>query len=263
MKAESIARNHRDFENYRDLVFILVQKEIKVRYKGKILGYLWSIANPLAYGCIYYIVFSLIMQVQIPNYPLVLMSGLFPWQWFSNAVGSSPRLFLGNASILKKINFPRSLISLAIMLNHMIHFLLSIPVIFLFLFIYRQAPTLDWLYGFPMLLVIQLIMVFGVSLFLASINVFVRDLERLSSILMTFVFYFTPIIYPLDLVPHRYKFLLAANPVAPLIICWRELILKGKLDWAYLGISALYAVLFFALGYYVYRKLSPKFAEAL
>lgn len=253
--------NSRTFENHRDLLLIILQKEIKVRYKDKFLGYLWSIANPLAYAFVYYFVFSILMRVPVEGYPIILISGLFPWQWFANSVGSSPRLFLGNAAIIKKVSFPRNIIPLATILNHALHFVLSVPVIIIFLLIFKKAPTLAWLYGFPSLMVVQLVMVYGIALALATLNMFLRDIERLTSILMTFAFYFTPIIFTVDMIPEKYRYLIPLNPAAPLMINWRNLILHGTLDFGYLLISAGYALAFFAIGYYIYRKLSWKFAE--
>lgn len=255
--------SQRNWENYRDLLAVLVQKELKVRYNNKVLGYLWSIANPLASAMIYYIAFRVFMRVHIENYPLVLISGVFPWQWFSNAVGSSTNLFIGNSTIIKKVNFPRQIVVLSAGLNHMIHFIVSIPVILLFLFLFDQTPTQTWLYGFPILLAIQFLMVYGIGLLLASINVFLRDLERLTGIILHFVFYVTPILYPLEHIPKRYRELIALNPVAPLMVSWRELILQGHLEPTYILISLGYAVLFFTLGYVVFRKLSWKFAEVI
>jgi lipopolysaccharide transport system permease protein len=253
----------RNFENYRDLLIVLLGKELKVRYKNKFLGYLWSVANPLASALVYYIAFKVIMRVEIENYPLMLISGLFPWQWFTNSVGASPNLFVGNASIIKKVSFPRNIIPLCTILNHMIHFVMSIPVILLFLFIYRQTPSWEWLYGMPILLATQTLMVYGIALVFSSINLFFRDLERLVAILLNFAFYFTPVLYPLDLIPDKYQSFVWMNPAAPLIISWRELILNGTFDVKYTAISLTYAIVCFALGNVVYRKLEWKFAEVV
>ncbi|HEY9627376.1 MAG TPA: ABC transporter permease [Coleofasciculaceae cyanobacterium] len=255
--------SNRTLESYRDLMLVLVQKELKVRYNNKVLGYLWSIANPLASALIYYVAFKVLMRVQIEDYPLVLISGVFPWQWFTNAVGSSTGLFVGNASIIKKVNFPKQVVPLSAGLNHLIHFMVSLPVILLFLFIFNESPTLSWLYGLPLLLSIQFIMVYGISLMIASINVFLRDLERLVGIILHFVFYVTPILYPLENLPPRFRDAFYFNPVAPLMVSWRELILHGKIDPINILVSLGYALLFLGIGSWVYRKLSWKFAEVI
>jgi len=131
------------FQYYKDLIVALTQKELKVKYKRSFLGYLWSIANPLALALVFYVAFKVVMRIPIENYTLFLISGLFPWQWFSNSVSSSAMVFVGNASLIKKVNFPRESLVIATVLNDMLHFILSIPVIVIFLFFYQV------LYIFP------------------------------------------------------------------------------------------------------------------
>ncbi|MBI4641032.1 MAG: ABC transporter permease [Candidatus Tectomicrobia bacterium] len=246
-----------------DLVMVLTQKEMKVRYKSSFFGYLWSIGHPLALTLVFFMAFKVIMRIQMENYTLFLIAGLFPWQWFINSVNASPMVFIGNASIIKKINFPRNLIPMTQVLQDMIHFMLSIPVIVLFLFIYQKHPSLSWLYGLPVLLVIQFFMTYGTSLAIASINLFFRDLERLTGIFMTFLFYFTPVIYSEEMIPEGYRHLMRLNPVAPLMVSWRNLFLYGTIDPAYVTWSILYAMTIFSGGYLIYKRLSWKFAEVL
>jgi lipopolysaccharide transport system permease protein len=250
-------------QHYFDLIMVLTQKEIKVRYKSSVLGYLWSIGHPLAFAFVFFIAFKVVMKIQMEDYALFLIAGLFPWQWFANSVNVSPTIFLGNASIIKKVNFPRNIIPLTAVLQDMIHFVLSIPVIVLFLFLYHKSPSLTWLYGVPLLLSIQLLMTYGVSLMISSVNLFFRDLERLTVICTTLLFYFTPIIYPLSMIPEKYKQLINLNPIAPLMVNWRNLFLNGILDPASLIVSLAYSIFTFIIGYFVYRKLSWKFAEVL
>lgn len=253
----------RNFENYRDILIVLLQKELKVRYNNKLLGYMWSIANPLASAIVYYIAFEILMRLRIPDYQLILLTGVFPWQWFSNAVGGSSNVFVGNASIIKKVNFPRNIVPLCMVLNHMIHYIMSIPVIVVFLLFYQRTPSIAWLYGLPLWLAVHFLMVYGISLGLASINLFFRDLERLMSIVLNFAFYLTPILYPLDTIPEKVRHLIFLNPAAPLIAGWRELLLYGRVDWLFWSVSLGYAALFFTIGNLIYRRLSWKFAEVI
>ena len=253
----------KDFRNYLDLVIVLTQKEIKVRYKNNVLGYLWSIANPLAFAFVFFIAFKVVMKINMENYTLFLIAGLFPWQWFANSVSVAPGVFIGNSSIIKKVNFPRNVIPLTIVLQDMIHFLLSIPIIVLFLFLYQKSPSVSWLYGIPLLLGIQLGMTYGIALMLSSVNLFFRDVEKLTTILLTFVFYLTPIIYPELMVPEKYRSLINLNPMAPLMVSWRNLFLDGALDPQALTVSFAYSIIMLLLGYAVYRRLSWKFAEVL
>jgi lipopolysaccharide transport system permease protein len=167
-------------EHYRDLIVILTQKEMKVRYKSTLFGYVWSIAHPLAFALVFFMAFKVVMRIQMEGYAVFLIAGLFPWQWLSNSVNASPMVFLVNTSLIKKVYFPRNILPLATVLQDTIHFLLSIPVIVLFLFIYHKSPSLSWIYGIPVLLFIQLLMTYGLSLMISSINLFIRDLERLT-----------------------------------------------------------------------------------
>ena len=250
-------------QRYIDLIIVLTQKEMKVRYKSSFFGYLWSIAHPLAFAFVFFVAFKVVMRIRMENYSLFLIAGLFPWQWFSNSVNMSPTLFLGNASIIKKVNFPRNTLLVATVLQDAIHFILSIPVIVFFLLIYHELPSLSWLYGIPFLLGIQFLLTYGISLLVSSINLFFRDLERLIIIFTTLLFYFTPIIYPETMIPEKYKNLLILNPIAPLMISWRNLFLSGTLNPASLMVCLAYSMLAFMIGYLVYRKLSRKFAEVL
>lgn len=263
MKQSGTISHHRSAENYRDLLLVLLQKEIKVRYKDTFLGYIWSIANPLVFAFVYYVVFSTVMRVGIENYALILICGLFPWQWFSNSVASSSRLFLANASIIKKINFPRNIIVLSTCLNHMIHFLLTIPVILVFFLLHQKIPSISWLYGIPLLCVIHLTMVYGLALLIATLNLFLGDIERLVGILLNLIFYFTPIIYTKEMIPEEWAFIINLNPVGTLVLSWKALFLDGQLDWFYIGLTLLYTLLFLAIGQTVYRRFSWRFAEII
>jgi lipopolysaccharide transport system permease protein len=250
-------------QHYIDLVTVLTQKEMKVRYKSSFLGYVWSILNPLAFAFIFFVIFKVVMRIQMENYTLFLITGLFPWQWFSNSVNLSPSVFLTNASIIKKVNFPRNVTLLAVVLQDMIHFVLAIPVIVFFMFVYQKQPSFSWLYGIPLLLGIQLFMTYGVTLAISSINLFFRDLERLTSIFTMFLFYVTPILYPVAMIPAKYRYAIDLNPLAPLMISWRNLFLEGTLKIELLTTSLAYGLIVYMIGYFIYKKLCWKFAEVL
>ena len=254
---------HHRTQHIIDLVVVLTHKEMKVRYKNNVLGYLWSIVHPLAFAFVLFVAFKVVMRIDMENYTLFLIAGLFPWQWFSNSVMAAPTVFLNNASIIKKVNFPRSVVMLAAVLQDAIHYILSIPVIVLFLFIFHQRPSLSWLWGIPMLMAIQFLMTYGVSLLISSINLFFRDLERLTGIIITFMFYLTPIIYPETMIPENYRDLINLNPLSPLMISWRKLFLEGTIDPLSIMTSFVYALVAAAVGHMVYKRLVWKFAEVL
>lgn len=254
---------YKKIQHYIDLVIVFTQKDLKVRYKNSFLGYLWSITHPVVYALIFYIAFKLIVKVPVENYALFLICGLFPWQWVANSVTASPMVFLSNAQIIKKVNFPRNIIPFSVVFHDMIHFILSIPVIIGFLIYSDCKAYLLWLIGIPVLIIVQFCTIYGICLIISTLNLFFRDLERLTIIFLNIFFYATPVFYAEDMVPGNYQFILKLNPLAPILINWRKIFLEGILSVDYLLLSLAYSIFFLILGILIYRKLSWRFAEVL
>ena len=253
----------RTIRYYIDLITILTVKELKIRYKNSFLGYLWSLLNPLAMALVFFFAFKKVLKIQIPHYTFFLICGLFPWQWFNNSVLIGTNVFIGNAPLIKKLNFPRCFTPLATVCNDLLHFIVSLPVILIFAFYYKIYPSLAWIYGIPLLISSQFFLTYGVSLFCSSLNLFFRDLERLINILIMLLFYATPVLYSLNLVPNNYKKWLFLNPMVPLIENWRNVFMKGNVDFYLYCLSLIYNILIFLVCFLVFKKLSYKFAEVL
>lgn len=236
---------------------------MKSRYKNSALGYLWSVANPLLFAVIYYVVFGQIMKVPIENYAAFLIAGLMPWQWLANSVIAAPHVFLANATLIKKVRFPRHVLVVSYVLNEGIHFMLSIPVIAGLLLANGIRPSWTWLAGIPVLLVAEFLIVYGIAITLASLNLFFRDLERLTALFITLLFFLTPITYSGEMAPASYRTFLYANPVALLIESWRELFIHGQFSWLVVGSCYLSALGTLLVGTVVYWRMSPKFAEVV
>jgi len=212
---------------YHDLIHVLVVKEFRIRYKSTFLGYIWSILQPLAFALVFYAVFKVVLRIPMRNFGLYLIAGLFPWQWFSNSVLASNQFFVGNSTLIKKVRFPRSFLVVAGVLNDLIHFVISVPVILVFMFWHHRYPTLSWVWLLPLLVAIQFLFTYGLSLLVATCNLFFRDLERLMTIFTLLWFYLTPIFYPIDMVPARFRdAYLYGNPMASLVACWRSIFLS-------------------------------------
>jgi len=249
--------------HYIDIVIVLLQKDLKVRYKSTFFGYLWSVCHPLAFALVFFIAFKVVVKIPIEDYTLFLIAGLFPWQWFANSVNSSASLFLGNAPIIKKVNFPRNLIVFSQVLQDMVHFILSVPIIVLFVFTYGKSLSVSWIYGIPIMLIIQFFAIYGVCLFISSVNLFFRDLERLATIFMTLLLYFTPVIYSETMIPDKYRVYMHANPLASFVVNWRNLLLNGNVDWLLVFESLIYSLIILFIGQITYEKLNWRFAEVL
>ena len=246
-----------------DLISVITEKELKVRYKSSFLGYLWSMANPLLFAMIYYFIFKLVMRVQIPNYTLFLITALFPWQWFTSAVGNSLFSYIANAQIIKKTTFPRSIIPFCNTFMEFLHFLCTIPVIVVFLYVYGMSPSLSWLWGIPLIGMAQMILIFGLSLMLSSLNLFFRDLERFIPLILMLMFYCTPILYSTDLIPEKYHWLITGNPMSVIISAWRDLFMHGILRTGDLLVMYGTAIPVLILGVLIFNKLKFRFAEIL
>ncbi len=248
---------------YYDLIYILVIKEFKVRYKSNFLGYLWSVANPLSYALILSFAIKSIFKVNIDNYGLFLISALFPWQWFSNSVGSSTGIFLANVNLIKKLNFPKSVLVFSFVTQDAIHFILSLPIIAGFVFYYTDQVYFTWIYGIPLLILVQFILTLGLSLIISSVNVFFRDLERMVMLFLNFLFYVSPIFYNTEMIPEELRQFFFLNPLSWLIECWRDLFMKGVFDWYNFFVSLIYGITVMIVGILIYNKLKYKFAEVL
>jgi lipopolysaccharide transport system permease protein len=255
--------NRETLTHYRDLVLVLVAKELKVRYRSTVLGYAWSLLHPLAFAAIFFVLFKVILRIPREDYALFLITGLFPWQWFSNSVSASTVSFLHNSSLIRKVMFPRSLLVLAGVLNDMFHFLVSVPVVVLFMLYHRRAPSLAWIALLPLVVVIQLMFTQGVALALATCNLFFRDLERLAVILTTLWFYVTPVLFPADMMPAEFAWALYVNPMAAIVGCWRGLFLDGSVPPMLLAMAAAWAVAALGIGHRIYRTLEWRFAEVV
>ena len=247
----------------RDLIYILTVKDIKTGYKNNVFGYLWSLANPLAYAIIFYFAFGIIFRFKMENYALFLICGLFPWQWLSNSSVTSANVFIVNANLIKKAVFPRYIVPIASCLQEGFHFLMTIPVLLVFMIVFEVDIKSTLLLGIPLLLVIQFMMVVGLSLIIGTLNVFFRDINYIVQVLFQMLFYLTPILYPLSKIPEEYVGYMLLNPFLPIISCWRSLFMEGSLDSDYVLLALFYSTALLVLGIIIYRKLSWKFAEAM
>jgi lipopolysaccharide transport system permease protein len=248
---------------YIDLILTLTQKEIKIRYKSNLLGYFWSLANPLASATIFYLAIQVFLRAEIDNYIVFLLVGLFAWQWFSNYLIGSCTIFLSNGSLIKKSVFPRFVLPIALNLQDGFHYAMSTPVIVGFLAYYGIPMGLTTLIGPFIVIPAQFLLLLGLGLFLSSVNLFLRDVERILMILLNMMFFLSPVIYPIDRIPEPYQKLIYLNPMTPVIGAWRGLFIEDIMRWENIGLAYMYAFGAMALGVWVYRQLSWRFAEVL
>ena len=260
-----LTRSARRIEHARDLLAVLVLKEFRVRYKRTVLGYLWSVLQPLAFALVYYVVFRRFIRVDTGevDYTLFLVLGLFPWQWFNNAVAGGATSLVANAPLITQVSFPRVFATVSGFLNEALHFLLTLPIMLTFLFASGRPPRWSWLWLLPTLLLIQAALTLGLALLTAAGNLVLRDLERLVGIGLLMLFYLTPVVYPADLIPPDLAWILYANPMGCLVVSWRDVLVDGAADPWMLTLAAAWAAAALVAGTLLFRRTEPKFAELI
>jgi lipopolysaccharide transport system permease protein len=245
-----------------ELLYVLVRKELKARYKNRFLGYVWALANPVAFAFVYWIAFKFIMRMEVENYSLYLLTGIFPWVWLSTGVTSATRSFIVNASLIKKVPLPRAILPLGNVAQEMVHFVFALPVIVAFLWFAGEIrPPASWAWQLPLMLALQIAFVYPLALGLALANVYVRDIEYLASIGFSLMFFATPMVYPVSMVPEAYRHYFELNPLHALMHSWRSVFLQGSLDLDHMAYAAAFAAAMAAGAWLLHRKLAPRIGE--
>lgn len=252
------------FAQRLELLYLLVLKDLKVRYKSSVLGYVWAVINPFAFAFVYWLAFKFIMRVQMENYSIFLIAGMFPWIWLSSGVTQATRSFQDNSSLVKRVNLQRWILPLSSILQEMVHFFFALPAIAAFLVLAGGLSLhWSWLWQIPLLMTVQLAFAYPLGLTLGLVNVFVRDIEYLVGIAFSLLFFATPIVYSIEMVPAEYRDGFQWSPLHKLVDSWRSVLLYGTLDpegiYALLGYTVAVAVLAFG----VFRRWGPRIGEVL
>jgi ABC-type polysaccharide/polyol phosphate export permease len=254
---------------YRQLLAALTARDLKARYRGSILGFFWSLANPLLLLAVYTVVFTIFFPQQIvKNYPLFLFAGILPWTFFSAAVLESTNAISANAGLIKKVMFPAETLPLVVVLSHLVHFALALPILFLAMGAYAffgQATIPATAVLVPFLMLLQTIFVAGIVMAVSSAAVLLRDLRDIIANLMQLGFFITPIIYRIDGIASRpIRALLRLNPMTPFVVSYQDILYWGHLP----GLSdailmVVYAFVSIAFGIFVFDRLRDTLAEAI
>jgi ABC-type polysaccharide/polyol phosphate export permease len=213
---------------YRVLIEVLIRRELKARYRGTVLGFLWSFMNPLILMGLYVLVFSVYLRIEMPNYPAFLLTGVFPWLWFSASLNEATYCIIGSGGLIRKVYLPAEIFPLVPVGSSMVHFVASLPILFGVLA--WDGRKLSWsLLVLPVIVVLQLLFTYGVALILSSLTVQFRDLLHIVPNFLTALFFATPIFYPGSMVPERYRILLDLNPLSYLITAYQEVLFFGRM----------------------------------
>ncbi len=246
-----------------DLLWLLIDKEITLKYKRTYLGMFWSLLNPLLTAIVLFVAFQLFMRFEMEDYSLFLLAALFPWNWFAASLTMSSVALTGNVSLIKKVIFPKHFLIIATVFGQFITFIFSIPILVVIVYYYGKTPSLNWLIGIPLLSLIQFIVTVGISLLISMLNAFFRDMEYIIGVSINMLFWLTPILYPLNAVPEKYQIYLAINPLTYLISAWRDLFLLNTINFYNIGLSFLVATVFLLIGWWVFNTLDRRLDEVL
>lgn len=245
-----------------DVLSHLVGREFRLRYQRAMLGWVWAIAEPLARMVVLAFVFTRVVPLGIPNYATFLFTGLIAWVWFASALRSVTTSVVDRSDLLMHPKLPRLAAPVVSALADGLDFLAALPVLFVFLILGDGIPITALL--LPAVMVIQLLLILGIGLLLASAHVYMRDTGQLVDVAMTLGFYVTPVFYETSSVPEAFQSVMNLNPMTHLLAVYRGILVDGSLPsagtvGALLGLSAL----LFALGIVVHLRTSPYFVDEL
>jgi ABC-type polysaccharide/polyol phosphate export permease len=257
----------RQLLRHRALVQSLVARELKARYRGSMLGVLWSFVNPLLLLSIYTFVFTTVLpgarSAGVEPFSLFLFCGILPWTWFSSSLLESANSLIAGGNLIRKVLFPAEVLPIVSVLAGLVHFCLGLPILAAFFVYYRVSVPLTDLLWFPLIVIAQLLLTLGLALMLSALTVHFRDLRDLLANVLTLAFFLTPIIYPLTQAPAWARPYLNLNPFTTLAVSYQEVLaIPGPFHgWRRLLAFALISILVCAAGYVVFDRLRDTLAE--
>lgn len=255
----------KEIYDYRQMIFSLVRKDLRGRYKGSVLGFLWTFVNPLLQMLVYSFVFSTILRVvDVDNYYIFLFVALIPWIFFSSSVTGGSSSILANKDMVSKIYFPREVIPISYVTSCFVNMLLCFIVIFAVLIISGVELNPLALLCLPVVMIVEYILALGFALMSSAITVYFRDLEHILGIIMMAWMYATPIMYARENIPEEIRKYLDLNPMASIIVAYRDILYYSKVPQLSTLLSAVVVgILSLVCGAVVFSILKKHFAEEL
>jgi len=248
---------------HRELIGILVAKNLKLRYRGSLLGFCWTLLNPLFLMLVYTLVFSVYFRLDIEHYPAFLFSGLLPWIWFSSSLQQGVTCILDGAGLVTRSRFPTEVLPIVVLTSNTANFLLTLPLLvaFLLAFHIKLGPAMLFL---PVLIALQYLLTLGPVLILAATNVHFRDLQHIIVHLLTVAQFLTPIFYPASFIPESLRPWAFLNPLAVLFSAFQDVLYWDRVPaWPPLVVLFVLGVVMLAASTMIFARYQQTFAEAL
>ena len=257
-----VAIDARELWHYRDLLYFLTWREISIRYKQTVLGFMWAIIQPLLTMIVFTVFLGRLAKVPSDGvpYPVFSYLGLLPWTYFANAVTRSGTSLVSNANLLSKVYFPRLLIPLSGTLSALVDFAVAFLILIVLMLVYSVPITASLLLVIP-LTILTSVAATGVGMWLSALNVQYRDVQHAVPFLIQLWMFATPVVYPASVVPEKWRLLFALNPMAGVIEAYRAAALGRPVDWRTLAVSFAVVVVITAIGAWQFRRMERRFAD--
>lgn len=237
-----------------DLILNLARRNFLLQFRGSLLGLLWAILLPIVQLIVFAFLFQRVVPLGINNYPVFVFTALLPWNWFSVSILSAGNLFIVHRDLVRRPNFTPSTLALVSALTNLLTYLAALPIVFVLVAMSGRAITWTVLL-LPFIMLIQGTLIVGLSLFIATWNVFYRDVQQITGVAVMLLFYLTPVFYSLERVGREYRIAFTLNPMAVLVQSYRAILYEGTVpDWSELLVASSVAVAALAIGYLSYRR---------
>lgn len=245
---------YREFEYYYELILHLVKRDFNLQFKRSFLGVLWSLLTPLSQLLVLSLVFGKFIPLNIEAYPAFIFCGLLPWFWFSNCLSMSGDIFLSNRDLVRKSNFHPILLPIINTLSNLILYLVAIPLLLFILLAFDRSLTANILF-LPIIIFVQALLIVGVSLIIATLNVTYSDIKQIVIVALMLLFYLSPVFYGTDIVNANYRVFYMFNPIAVLITNYRNILFYGiGIEWGPFLYSTVISFISVYIGVFIYKK---------
>jgi lipopolysaccharide transport system permease protein len=249
---------------YRELLYFLTWRDVKVRYKQTAIGFLWAVVQPTIKMLVFSLVFGGLARIDSDGfpYPVFVFAGLLPWEFFAGAVSRSGESVVGSANLIRKVYFSRVIVPVASVGACLVDFAVSFSILAVLMIVYGTVPTPNLFMVVP-LAALVITAALGVGMLLSALNVAYRDFRYVLPFLIQIWMFLTPVIYPVKIIPEAWRWVAYANPMVGIVGGYRSAILGTPFRWTELGLSALMAAVLFASGLIYFRKMERWFADVV
>jgi ABC-type polysaccharide/polyol phosphate export permease len=253
----------RKLYRYRWLLYELVSRDLKLRYRGSVLGFAWTLLNPLLFMAVYALVFGVYLRIGVRNFPVFLLSGIMAWGWFVSAMQSGTSSIVDGRMYVGKTVFPAELLVIVPVLSNCVNFVLSLPFLVAIVFAYHQHLGLP-LILLPVIMIIQALLTVGLLFFVATLNVFFRDLQQLIQYLLMLLFFLVPIVYSANVIPQSARQFVLGDPIAVIIMAYQHIFYYNTFpNLAGLGLVFVLAIVLVITGYATFAHYREMLGEYL